>query len=151
VTLEVYVLRDEVTPDGVRGVLRLGSLELFTLEDDWKDNQPGESCIPAGRYRLQHVQRPADKGGYWTYEIEGVPGRSLIRIHPGNTEEDVQGCLLVGLQRGFTTVARDEDTGTPHVSKRSVLLSKEAFRQFMSAMDEAAAGWITIEWAIGLP
>lgn len=144
---EVFLRRDEVTADGVRGTLRVGTLTLQTLEDDWKNNQRGESCIPAARYPLKLVRRPPVKGGYQCYEIENVPGRSLIRIHPGNTEEDIEGCVLVGLSRGPKRVKKDEDTGALNVDKRAVLSSQEAFRQFMAAMEGEDAGWITISWA----
>lgn len=146
-SVEVYLRRDEITADGVRGVLRVGTLTLHTLEDDWKNNRRGESCIPASRYPLKLVRRPPEKGGYLCYEVQGVPGRSLIRIHPGNTEEDIEGCILVGLSRGWKQVAQDEDTKALSVTKRAVISSKEAFRQFMAAMDGEKDGWITVSWA----
>jgi len=68
-------------------------LDLATLELPWKGNAVGESCIPAGRYRL--VPRSTQARGDHLL-IEGVPGREWILIHRGNYPSDVRGCILVG-------------------------------------------------------
>lgn len=68
-----------------------------TLELPWKDNQRKVSCIPKGEYRL--VQRHSPKFGHH-YHLQGVPGRSLILIHTGNTANDIEGCVLVGTRTG---------------------------------------------------
>lgn len=103
---------------------------LFTCEDDWRTNQPNVSCIPPGVYALKRVQSP--KFGN-TFEITGVPGRSRILLHAGNTEEDTEGCVLVGLSLGVKSV-RDEDNAGLPAKKLAVLQSKAAFARFMSAM-----------------
>lgn len=79
---------------GTFAQLILGETVLaFTCELPWKDNEPEVSCIPAGTYdciphdSLKHPQ---------TWEITGVPGRSEILIHIGNTTKDTLGCVLVG-------------------------------------------------------
>lgn len=54
----------------------------------------GETAIPAGRYRL--VLENSPKYGPDTLTIKDVPGFVGIRIHPGNTEKDTQGCLILG-------------------------------------------------------
>lgn len=84
-----------------------GKAECFTLEDvrrevkgrpveEWK--VPGATAIPAGIYNVvvtlsQRFKRDLPL-------LENVPGFSGIRIHPGNTAEDTEGCLLVGLVKG---------------------------------------------------
>ncbi|MEH0154686.1 DUF5675 family protein [Limibacter armeniacum] len=64
-----------------------------TLELSDKGNARNISCIPRGTYKV--VPRHTDARG-WHYEISGVPGRSLILIHPGNFHRDIQGCVLLG-------------------------------------------------------
>jgi len=59
--------------------------------------------LPEGK---QHVKIPPglwtcrrtyfNRGGYWTYEIAGVPGHSRLLFHKGNAETDSEGCVLLG-------------------------------------------------------
>ena len=142
--------RTESVADGTFGLLRVSpSLLLHTLEDDWRDNQRSESCIPAGVYLLERtIYR---KHGYETFVVTGVPNRDRILIHPGNTEEDTMGCILVGLRQGTIRVPKDEDTDAPDIWKRGVVASQEAFRRFMRAMANVDEAELTIEWAEGLP
>lgn len=81
------------------GVLKAGSLLLYTLEDRWCDNQHGVSCIPDGAYRcIPHgweANSPVRMKRTW--EITNVPGRSAILVHAGNRDTDTEGCVLVGM------------------------------------------------------
>ncbi len=65
-----------------------------TLERPWKNNQVNISCIPKGTYDVKWTFSP--RFLKYTYEIQGVLGRSGIRIHPGNYFFDVDGCILLG-------------------------------------------------------
>lgn len=112
---------------------------LFTCEDDDRGNAPNVSCIPPGVYVLKRVRSP--KFGE-TFEIAGVPGRTHVLLHWGNTEEDTEGCVLLGLSLGVKAV-RDEDAGQRPVKKLAVLQSKAAFARFMAAM--AGVNEATIE------
>lgn len=147
--MELTLLRTETTPDGVFGLLTAGHTQLHTVEDDWKDNQPGESCIPAGRYPL--VRTTYYAGGYETFWVQDVPGRSRILIHRANTEEDVKGCIGVGLRRGTLWVADEDDPAHPMVEKRAVVASREAFAAFMREMAHVDRAELLVRWAHGLP
>jgi hypothetical protein len=77
------------------------------------------SRIPAGEYEC--VRTYYHKGRHDTYEITGVPGRTRILFHKGNTMHDVNGCVLLGLEFGM--LGRD----------MAVLHSGDAFEAFMEA------------------
>lgn len=132
------------TDDGVFGRLYLPATPLYTIEEDWKGNQRRESCIPAGRYVLRRTIY--HKHGYETFEVTGVPDRSRILIHPANTEEDVEGCIGVGLRPGKLWVRDEDDPKHPMVEKQAVVESKEAFRQFMMRMAGIDQAVLDVEW-----
>lgn len=146
---DLLLVRSERNADGTFGLLHVGNQLLFhTMEDDWRDNARGVSCIPAGNYTL--VRTIFHKHNLPTFEVSGVPGRSRILIHPGNTEEDVEGCIGLGLRRGFVTVKVDEDTGEAGRRKNAVLESHPAFLQFMAAMRGQDHVPFTVKWASGM-
>lgn len=64
----------------------------------------GKTAIPKGTYKIQLRVSPKFKGRYWAKEYGGklpylcnVPGFEGVCIHPGNTPEDTEGCLLPGM------------------------------------------------------
>lgn len=149
-SLPLRLVRSENTPDGVFGRLAIPNGKiLFTMEDDWLDNAPGKSCIPAGSYVLRRAIY--HKHNLETFEVSDVPDRKHILIHPANTEEDVEGCIGLGMRRGWVTVAKDEDSGAVNVEKRAVVDSKSAFRVFMDAMGPFDHADLIVEWEAGLP
>jgi hypothetical protein len=77
------------------GRLLIGEVSVMTLELPWLDNQPNVSCIPEGTYRT--VLAFSNRYGKIMPRILGVPDRSGILIHPGNTPHDTNGCILVGM------------------------------------------------------
>ena len=94
----------------------------YTLEDEHRDEKlPGETCIPAGRYKLAlrrhggfHARYLSRHGPAWhrgMIEVCDVPGFSDILIHVGNTDRDTAGCLLVGTgtdsRKGFVGNSTD--------------------------------------------
>lgn len=65
-----------------------------TLELPYRNNLNEISAIPKGRYRGA-VRTDGTLG--WRIELEGVPdGRKFIQIHPGNTPDEIRGCILLG-------------------------------------------------------
>lgn len=117
--------RTHATDDGVIGRF----LKWATLEEEQQGNQRKISCIPTGLYVCR--RRMYVKGGYETFEITGVPGRSDILWHAGNTEEHTDGCVLLGKRLGTLKVEAPEEGG-PAVHKLAVLDSKAAHAEFMA-------------------
>ena len=132
------------TPDGTFGrltLLGLSGVVWQTCEDDWRDNEVSQSCIPTGTYTLRRVVTP--KHGE-TFQVTDVPGRSAILIHSGNTEEDVQGCILLGLRRGCRNIADEDDPEHRNRDKWAVLDSRVAFEGFMRAMSGVQQATLTV-------
>lgn len=67
--------------------------QCVTLERPWLLNVPDISCIPAGTYQVI-PHNSADHANVW--EVTGVPSRSEVLIHQGNTIADTKGCILAG-------------------------------------------------------
>ena len=117
-----------------------GAWECFTLEDtqrevegkpvaEWKVKN--ETAIPKGSYNVvitfsNRFQRDLPL-------LEGVPGFEGIRIHPGNTSADTEGCILVG--RGKT--------------EKTVIESRAAFNALFPKIEQALqdSDKVTIEIA----
>lgn len=143
------------TPFGVFGVLELlnGPADdvpqklgrWWTLEDDWLNNEQGKSCIPAGHYVCR--RSVWHKTGVPTFEVTRVPHRSRILLHWGNTEENVEGCILLGSDLGALTVADEDAPGTPARPKWAVTGSRAAFDAMMLVLTEVNEFPLVIEWA----
>lgn len=60
------------------------------------------TAIPVGRYRLSWTLSPSR--GIYTPRLLDVPGFQGILIHPGNDEDDTEGCILPGTQASAVVV-----------------------------------------------
>ena len=107
-----------------------GEHECFTCEDPVRETEApvkewkiaGETAIPRGTYEviITHSVR-------FKRELPlllNVPGFSGVRIHPGNTAEQTEGCVLVGNLLGAN----------------AVLESRNAFNALFEQMQDALAG-----------
>ena len=99
----------------------------YTLEDKdrFLETNPegkvyGETAIPRGKYQIV-----IDFSNRFKRELPRlllVPGFEGIRIHPGNTDKDTHGCILVG-----PSIVNDDFIGN----------SRAAFNHLFDVMDDA--------------
>lgn len=80
-----------------------GLTSSMTIEEIKAIKIHGETAIPAGTYNIVMSYSPKFATRAWEKkyggkvpEIQGVKGFSGIRIHPGNSDKDVSGCILTG-------------------------------------------------------
>src|SRR5262249_13421526 len=113
-----------------------GEHACFTLEDVVRPGDlmlvkiAGQTAIPAGRYEV--IVSWSERFARRLPLLLGVTNFTGIRIHPGNTETDTEGCILVG-------ETRDTDR---------ILESRKAFEAIFSKIEAATARekcYITIE------
>ncbi len=145
---EVLLRRFADTPMGVFGRLIVDSFACYTVERPWVNNERNVSCIPAGRYQLalgthyRGTDDPTDD--YPAYEVIGVSGRSFIKLHRGNTMDDLAGCIAPGTELGW--ISPDPSRNRP--GRWAVLDSSAAYRRFMQTMGNASRAGFTIIWDI---
>lgn len=105
----------------------------YTLEDRLRppgEKVPGETAIPDGSYDWAVTYSPRFRRDLPL--LLGVPGFDGIRIHPGNTHRDTDGCILVG-----ESVIVD-DAGA------RLARSRAAFDRLFALMAQAGRGRIMI-------
>lgn len=87
------LIRNQVCSERTMGVIEDAPRKIYTLELPYRNNHPFTSCIPPGVYGVvPHYSSSKGK----CFKVLGVPHRSEVLIHVGNTVDDTEGCILVG-------------------------------------------------------
>ncbi len=113
---------------GTFGILKINKeVFCFTLEPRDEENKRDISSIPAQQYiceiRATGLSSIMRLGFAKTFEVLNVPGRTNIKIHPGNFDEDTEGCILLGSSVGKLRKGR------------AILNSGNTWKAFMNRMD----------------
>ena len=132
--MKFILTRTECGPFGQFGILKDegGRFVAHTLEHAYPVIDEYCPKVPTGIYVCDLGMHQLSTGpAFEAYELQGVPNHSGILLHPGNTQTDSHGCILLGLGRGEIS----------HVP--AVLRSRDAFNGFMGICDGAKS--ITLE------
>ena len=125
------------------GTLTVGSDSFYSIEQPWRDNLHGHSCVPEGTYSLIPYES-LKHGQTWQlhnpslniYGTGPVPatGRSMCEIHSANWAEQLEGCIALG-----TT---DEPMWNPIAGTvtKAVQNSREAITQFIDILGSLSSG-----------
>lgn len=115
--MNLLLERVQMDPDVTIGSLCVdGVWECWTCEDPVREiaGQPvaswkvaGKTAIPFGRYAIDITMSARFKR--LLPLLLNVSGFSGVRIHPGNTAADTEGCLLPGGVRFGKSVGRSRD------------------------------------------
>lgn len=125
--LKLILDRGEYEEGATTGDLYIdGVWECATLEDRVRTGPKvkGETAIPVGEYEILLTWSPRFKTILPL--LIDVPGFDGIRIHPGNTADDTEGCLLVG-EKVIT------HAGLPFLTH-----SRRAFERLFARLEDAS-------------
>ena len=108
--MEIKLVREHFNDVCTIGSLFIDGSHLFTLEDvDRKLSQDddlshvkyikvfGKTAIPYGRYEV--VMTFSNRFKKMMPLLLNVKGFEGVRIHSGNTDEDTEGCILIGYKK----------------------------------------------------
>jgi lysozyme len=99
--MELKLVRDVCGADCTLGKLFIdGAFDCYTVEDVVRPGGQkvhGKTAIPEGRYRVTVSRSP--RFGRDLPLLENVPDFEGVRIHPGNTAADTEGCIIPGRVR----------------------------------------------------
>lgn len=115
--MELKVVREIFSKTATTGKFYVdGKFECFTLEDKERGLKQsmsleeikaikvyGKTAIPVGRYQVT-----TSESGLFKRVMPlllKVPGYEYIRIHPGNSDKDTLGCILLGEARSVDWVS----------------------------------------------
>ena len=102
--MKIAIKRVHLQPGYAVGEITVDGEKMgFTLEDEVREQpgQPvkswkvsGKTAIPSGKYRV-HISVSTRFRRLLPLLLE-VPGFTGVRIHPGNSSVDTEGCILIG-------------------------------------------------------
>lgn len=152
--IEMNLTLQRLTPPGrPRTFGKLFIDDVFvchTLEDEVREQlgQPvanwkikGATAIPSTVFVTNTYQVTLENSARFgpdTISVNNVRGFSCIRMHAGNTEEDTEGCILLGMQVNAAGIV----SGT---SRPAVSLVKGRIAE---AINRGESVWLTINNAI---
>jgi hypothetical protein len=121
--MELLLVRDTFTENSTIGNLSIDGLFFcYTLEDVYRENEVkvfGKTCIAEGRYEV--VLTYSNRFKRVLPLLLKVKNFEGIRIHPGNSAVDTEGCILLGK-------AKSEDF---------IFASRIVFKKFLSIVQKS--------------
>lgn len=134
----VLLSRGPSTPDGIIGRVLIPETgwSCRSLERPSTGEHP---CVPPGLYECKWMSH-YNQG--MRYELQNVPGRTYILIHPANVYEQLLGCIALGEDPGMFT----RDGIAPGVPSRAMvgLQSSKATVEAFEAQMKADPFWLEI-------
>jgi hypothetical protein len=98
--MKIEIKRLYRTENSTIGELTIdGKFECYTLEDKERDVKiKSETAISKGTYKV--IINRSNRFKKLLPLLLNVPNFEGVRIHPGNTNHDTEGCILTGTTKG---------------------------------------------------
>ena len=145
------VLTRSYRDDCTMGMCMAGPQSFFTIEQPWRNNEKGSSCVPEGRYDLIPYTSPKH-GPTWYLKSDalGVGGpeaqRSFCELHAANFARQLEGCIAFGLK---STPMLDPSTG---VVEPAIEDSRAAIADLIEILGSLTSGHtLTVSSETGVP
>lgn len=107
------------------------------IENGWQNNKADVSCIPKGSYTIVRCKTTKTTINGETFMVMGVPRRTEIKFHIGNTHYDTLGCPLTVSSFGRLNVRGSSTLGGHH--------SRDAFTTFMLILSEVEEATLIVK------
>lgn len=130
--MELILQRGVPSDQSTLGELSIDGMHVcYTLEDIIREVKVfGRTAIPAGRYRIFiSFSAHFNKLLPLLMDVENFSG---VRIHAGNSPEDTDGCILVGLAKAENRVLQSQ------------LAMAILYPRIQAALQDGGECWITI-------
>lgn len=135
--MKITLDRQPSTPDGTLGMVSIDGVFLcYSLEPS--ETRALFPAIPAGTYRVLITTSNRFKR---RLPLILVPGRSGIRVHPGNFDDDTEGCVLLGTGKRGCEVVNSRVACDMFQSRIALPLAKG--EDVMITLTDAAAPVVT--------
>lgn len=142
--MELKLTRETFSEKSTIGKLYVdGVFYCYTLEDTcrqvigepvsaWK--QQSRTAIPVGKYTIVvNMSNRFKKELPLLIDVEGFSG---VRIHPGNSDADTEGCILVGRTKGVDFIGNSQSIfgelfkliQTTYIQEKSITLRVEGLK-----------------------
>jgi hypothetical protein len=94
-----------------------GVFECYTLEDVVRQGPKvfGKTAIPTGTYKV--IVNMSNRFKRLLPLLIGVSEFEGVRIHPGNTDADTEGCILLGRVKGDNAIYNSKLAFNPFFDK----------------------------------
>ena len=121
--MKIKVLRISMQKDSTNGLMFIDDkFVAYTLEDEERAQKVyAETAIPRGTYEIKFRKEGGFHNRYakkysdihkGMLELQDVPNFEYILIHPGNTDENTAGCILVGDSQENNYIKKDGFIGS---------------------------------------
>jgi hypothetical protein len=104
--MKIQIKRLHKTENSTIGEMTIdGKFECYTLEDKERDVKiKSETAIPKGTYKV--IINQSNRFKKLMPLLLNVPNFEGVRIHPGNSNHDTEGCILVGQSRSVDYITK---------------------------------------------
>lgn len=127
--MDMQLTTDMWRSDGIFGTLKSkdASFSCLTLEHSYEnDDKTFGPKLPAGVYKCVRGTHTLHNGiSLECFELQNVPGHTGMLIHPGNYNDNSDGCILVGRALGWKLGGQI----------RMITYSDQTFKELMQLQD----------------